>query len=53
MGQHGARHAAPAKVAYANRDIQLAQEDRQQDDEVDKLYARAFTQIMYHMAGSG
>ncbi|HAJ37171.1 MAG TPA: phosphate transport system regulatory protein PhoU [Chloroflexi bacterium] len=41
------------KVAYANRDIQLAQRIARQDDEVDKLYARAFTTVMYQLASSG
>ncbi len=41
------------KIAYANRDVALAQQIAQQDDEVDMLYARAFTQIMYQLAGSG
>jgi phosphate transport system protein len=42
-----------AKEAYVQRDIKLAQAVGRSDDEVDKLYAKAFTQIMYHMAGSG
>lgn len=41
------------KDAYANRDIHLAQQVAKQDDEVDKLYARAFTQIMYRLSSSG
>lgn len=41
------------KEAYANRDIVQAQKVAVMDDEVDKLYARAFTQIMYQLAGSG
>lgn len=40
------------KVAYANRDIQLASQVAKRDDEVDKLYARAFTQIMYRLSGA-
>lgn len=40
------------KEAYANRDIHLAQEVAKQDDEVDKLYARTFTQIMFRLSGS-
>ncbi|MFO7635317.1 MAG: phosphate signaling complex protein PhoU [Caldilinea sp.] len=40
------------KDAYANRDIQLAQQIARQDDEVDKLYARAFTQVMYRLSSS-
>jgi len=41
------------KEAYANRDVVQAQKVANMDDEVDKLYARAFTQIMYQLAGSG
>ena len=41
------------KDAYANRDIHLAQQVAKQDDDVDKLYARAFTQIMYRLSSSG
>ena len=41
------------KAAYANRDIKQAQSIASMDDEVDKLYARAFTQIMYQLASSG
>lgn len=40
------------KVAYANRDVSLASQLARRDDEVDKLYARAFTQIMYRLAGA-
>ncbi len=40
------------KEAYANRDIHLAQQVAKQDDEVDKLYARAFTQIMYRLSSA-
>lgn len=39
-----------AKDAYVRRDIELAREVAASDDEVDKLYARAFTEIMYRMA---
>ncbi len=41
------------KEAYANRDVVQAQKVANMDDDVDKLYARAFTQIMYQLAGSG
>ena len=41
-----------AKQAYANRDVDLARVVAGSDDEVDKLYAKAFTQIMYRMAGA-
>ncbi|MFN3983075.1 MAG: phosphate signaling complex protein PhoU [Caldilinea sp.] len=40
------------KEAYANRDIQLAQQVAKLDDEVDKLYARAFTQIMFRLSSA-
>ena len=39
--------------AYANRDVVQAPKVANTDDDVDKLYARAFTQIMYQLAGSG
>ncbi|MBW7884520.1 MAG: phosphate signaling complex protein PhoU [Caldilineaceae bacterium] len=40
------------KQAYATRDIQLAHDVATSDDIVDKLYAQAFTQIMYRMTGT-
>jgi phosphate transport system protein len=40
------------KDAYANRDVALAQQVARQDDEVDKLYARAFTQLMFRLSSS-
>jgi phosphate transport system protein len=40
------------KDAYANRDIMLAQQVAKQDDEVDKLYARAFTQVMFRLSSA-
>lgn len=40
------------KQAYATRDIQLAHDVATSDDLVDKLYAQAFTQIMYRMTGT-
>jgi len=39
-----------AKDAYVRRDIELARLVADSDNEVDKLYARAFTEIMYRMA---
>ncbi|HQY92447.1 phosphate signaling complex protein PhoU [Caldilinea sp.] len=51
MGRMVLEMLRSVKVAYANRNIQLAQHIAAQDDEVDKLYARAFTQIMYQLAG--
>lgn len=53
MGREVLEMLRSVKTAYANRDINLAQQVARQDDEVDKLYARAFTQIMYQLAGSG
>lgn len=41
------------KDAYVQRDIQLARKIGLSDEEVDKLYAKAFTQIMYRMADAG
>lgn len=52
MGQLVLEMLRRSKQAYVNRDIQLAREIGETDNEVDKLYARAFTQIMYHMAGA-
>jgi phosphate transport system protein len=40
------------KDAYANRHVALAQQVARQDDEVDKLYARAFTQLMFRLSSS-
>lgn len=37
-------------TAYANDNVDLAREVAKQDDEVDALYARVFTQIMENMA---
>ena len=37
-------------TAYAHDNVDLAREVAKQDDEVDALYARVFTQIMAHMA---
>jgi phosphate transport system protein len=41
-----------SKDAYVQRDTTLAQNVALMDNEVDKLYARAFTEIMYRMAGA-
>ena len=51
MGQLVLDMLRRSKEAYVQRDIKLAQEVGRTDDEVDKLYARAFTQVMYRMAG--
>ena len=42
-----------SKEAYVQRDVQMARAVGRTDDDVDRLYATAFTQIMYHMAGAG
>lgn len=52
MGQLVLEMLRRSKLAYAQRDIKMAQEIGESDSEVDKLYARAFTQIMYRMAGA-
>jgi phosphate transport system protein len=39
-----------AKLAYMDRNLDLARLVAGSDDEVDKLYAKAFTQVMYRMA---
>jgi phosphate transport system protein len=40
-------------TAYAHHNVDLAKLVTKQDDEVDKLYARLFTQIMHQMAETG
>lgn len=52
MGEMVLHMLRRSKEAYIQRDIALARVIGQSDDEVDKLYARAFTQIMYRMAGA-
>lgn len=37
-------------MAYANRDIDLAQQIAERDNDVDELYAQLFTRIMVRMA---
>jgi phosphate transport system protein len=39
-----------ARLAYTDRNLDLARLVAGSDDEVDKLYAKAFTQVMYRMA---
>jgi phosphate transport system protein len=39
-----------SKEAYVLRDVKMAQEVAMMDNEVDKLYARAFTAVMFRMA---
>ena len=52
MGQLVLDMLRRSKSAYIARDIKLAQEVALTDNEVDKLYPRAFTEIMYRMAGA-
>ena len=50
MGVRALEMLRQAKIAYAERNVDLARSVADSDDEVDKLYAKAFTQIMYRMA---
>ena len=50
MGVRALEMLRQAKTAYADRNVDLARVVAGSDDEVDKLYAKAFTQIMYRMA---
>jgi phosphate transport system protein len=50
MGQLVLEMLRRSKDAYVQRDITMAQAVALMDNEVDKLYARAFTEIMYRMA---
>jgi phosphate transport system protein len=52
MGQMVLEMLRRSKDAYVRRDVKLAQEVALMDNEVDKLYARAFTEVMYRMAGA-
>jgi phosphate transport system protein len=52
MGQLVLEMLRRSKEAYAQRNTKLAQAVAMMDNEVDKLYARAFTEIMYRMAGA-
>ena len=52
MGQLVLEMLRRSKDAYIQRDTKLAQNVALMDNEVDKLYARAFTEIMYRMAGA-
>ncbi len=51
MGKNVLKMLRQAKNAYATRDIELARKVADSDDEVDRLYAHAFTQIVFAMAG--
>jgi phosphate transport system protein len=53
MGQMVLEMLRRSKEAYMQRDTVMAKAVGQMDDEVDKLYAKAFTQVMYRMAGAG
>lgn len=50
MGELVATMLIDVMDAYANNDIQLAQEVGDRDTEVDKLFAKVFHQIMHQMA---
>jgi phosphate transport system protein len=50
MGQLVLDMLRQARQAYTDRNLDLARIVAGSDDEVDKLYAKAFTQIMYRMA---
>lgn len=50
MGEMGLQMLRLARQAYADRNVELARSVEAMDDDVDKLYARTFTQIMYRMA---
>jgi phosphate transport system protein len=50
MGQMVLDMLRRSKEAYIQRDVKLAQQVALMDNEVDKLYARAFTAVMYRMA---
>lgn len=52
MGQLVLEMLRRSKEAYIQRDVKLAQQVALMDNEVDKLYARAFTAVMYRMAGA-
>ena len=53
MGQMVLEMLRRSNEAYVQRDVQAARAVGRMDDEVDRLYAQAFTQIMYHMARAG
>jgi phosphate transport system protein len=50
MGDMVGKMLNQSMTAYAQKDIKLAQKVADQDDQVDGLYARVFTQIMETMA---
>lgn len=50
MGKMVGKMLNESMIAYAQKDIELAQLVADQDDQVDGLYARIFTQIMEAMA---
>ena len=53
MGELVARMLDQVMVAYAHNNTDLARIIARQDDEVDALYARAFSHIMEQMAAAG
>jgi phosphate transport system protein len=50
MGQLVLDMLRQARLAYTDRNLALARLVAGSDDEVDKLYAKAFTQVMFRMA---
>jgi len=50
MGSLVSQMLKQAMIAYAHSNVDLANAVSKQDNEVDKLYARIFNQIMEHMA---
>ncbi|MCG3211973.1 MAG: Phosphate-specific transport system accessory protein PhoU [Anaerolineae bacterium] len=50
MGSMVSQMLRQAMTAYAHHNADLAEAVSKQDDEVDRLYAQVFTQIMEHMA---
>lgn len=53
MGQMVGAMLHQAMLAYANHNVDLARIIARQDDEVDALYAKVFTQVMFEMASAG
>ena len=52
MGEKVGSMLRESMTAYANNNVELAQHVADQDDEVDRLYARVFNHIMGEMAGT-
>lgn len=53
MGTMVSQMLRQAMTAYAHGNVDLADTVTKQDDQVDELYARVFTQVMEHMASAG